>query len=78
MDEMLEPYVHYLPLYANLSNVEEQVQWILDHDQEAQEIAHRGSLWIQDLFFHPNASSDNRAVQNAVLQRYKMHFQYRQ
>ena len=39
MEELLEPYVHYVPLYPNLSNVDEQMQWILDHDRQARSIA---------------------------------------
>ena len=78
MEELLQPYVHYIPLYPNLSNVEEQVIWILQHDEEAQAIAHQGSLWIQDLVLHPNASLDNRIIQQEMLVRYRAHFQQQQ
>ena len=74
LDELLQPHVHYLPLSENFDNIEEHVQWIVDHDEEAKQIAHRSSLWIQDLFFHPNATADNRAVQKAILKRYAQHF----
>ena len=74
MEELLQPYVHYVPLFPNLTNVEEQMQWILDHDQQAQTIAHQGSLWMQDLVLHPQASHDNHAIRQAMLQRYHAHF----
>ena len=42
MEELLEQWVHYIPL------IEIQVQWMLDHDREAREIS-RWGRWITDL-----------------------------
>lgn len=74
MEELLQPWVHYVPLYTNLTNVEEQVQWVLDHEKEAQQISHRGSLWMKDLMFHPQAAQDEAAVYKEILERYRVHF----
>ncbi|KAL7566915.1 hypothetical protein ACA910_008639 [Epithemia clementina (nom. ined.)] len=74
MDELMRPFVHYVPLKHDLSNVEEIIQWVLDHDEEAQQIAHRGSLWIQDLVFHPDAERDNELIRTEILERYSAHF----
>jgi len=74
MEEMLEPWVHYIPLNRDLSNVEENMQWVLDNDKQAQRIAERGSLWIQDLVFHPDASIDDQWIQEEILRRYLAHF----
>ncbi|KAL7557671.1 hypothetical protein ACA910_021094 [Epithemia clementina (nom. ined.)] len=74
MDELMRPFVHYVPLKDDLSNVEEMIQWVLDHDEEAQQIAHRGSLWIQDLVFHPDAERDNELICTEILERYSAHF----
>ena len=77
MEELLEPWVHYIPLDPD--NFEEDVhrkmQWVLDHDQEAQEIARRGSLWIRDLVLHPEALSDDEAISEDVVRRYSLHFE---
>lgn len=74
MEELLEPWVHYIPLNAGLNDTEEKMQWVLDHDSEAQEIAHRGGLWMQDMVFHPDAAKDDQAVYKEILQRYQSHF----
>jgi hypothetical protein len=74
MEEMLEPWVHYIPLNRDLSNVEENMRWVLDNDKQAQRIAERGSLWIQDLVFHPDASIDDQWIQEEILRRYLAHF----
>ena len=75
MEELLEPYVHYVPLDPSLDNVEEQMQWIIEHDEEAQKIAQRGKLWIEDLFFHPQAEAEDREIRKEILKRYSSHFE---
>jgi len=74
MEELLEPWVHYIPLSADLSDVEEKMQWVIDNDAEARRIAHRGKLWISDLVFHPDAERDERLVYDEILRRYSTHF----
>jgi len=39
MEEILEPWIHYISLKSGLSDVEEKMKWIEDNDQEAQKIA---------------------------------------
>jgi hypothetical protein len=74
MEELLEPWVHYVPLNDDLSDVEEKMQWIIDHDEEAQRIAYRGKLWIHDLVFHPDAATDEALIFDEILQRTKAHY----
>ncbi|KAI8616441.1 lipopolysaccharide-modifying protein, partial [Chytriomyces sp. MP71] len=35
----LEPFVHYVPVRLDLSDLEERVQWLMDHDEEARKIS---------------------------------------
>jgi hypothetical protein len=74
MEEMLQPWVHYIPLNEELSDVEEKMQWVVDNDEQAQHIAETGSFWIQDLVFHPDASIDDQWIQKEILRRYLAHF----
>jgi hypothetical protein len=71
MEELLEPWVHYIPVQEDLSDAAMQMQWVLEHDREAQAIAHRGSLWIQDLVYHGDAAGDDQDIMEAILQRYQ-------
>ena len=52
MEELLEPWVHYVPLKSDLSDVEEKMKWIIEHDKTARRIAGRATLFIHDLLFH--------------------------
>jgi len=74
MEELLEPWVHYIPLDENLLDVEEKVEWMIENDAEAQEIAQRGRLWIEDLLFHPDSENDEKVIVDEILRRYKAHF----
>jgi hypothetical protein len=53
---------------ASLGDAEEKMQWVFDHDKEAQEIAHRGGLWMKAMVHHPEA------VYKEILRRYQSHF----
>jgi hypothetical protein len=74
MEELLEPWVHYVPLNDEATDVEEKMKWIVDHDKEAQRIAQRATLWMDDLIFHPDAARDDRLVKEEIIRRYRAHF----
>jgi Glycosyl transferase family 90 len=86
MEERLEPWVHYIPINvykdgfgskkssAALTDVEEKMQWVLDHDDQAQQIARAGKLWIADLVLHPDVATDEVAIFDEMIRRYAAHF----
>lgn len=76
MEELLVPWVHYVPLNEDLSDVEEKCRWVLDNQEKAQEIAHAGKLWISDLVFHPESHTDENMILDQMLYRYKQHFSH--
>ena len=76
MEELLRPWVHYVPLNDDdaAADVEEKMQWILDHEEDARRIAAAATLWMQDLVFHPDAAEDDRWIQEEMVRRYRRHF----
>lgn len=54
--KMLKPYVHYVPIKADLSNLYEQIRWCREHDDECRQIA------IESKQFH-----DTYLMKNGVL-----------
>ena len=74
MEDILEPWVHYVPLNSDLSDVEEKMQWVIDHDEEAQRIAKRAALWMKDLLYHPDSQKDEQAIYEETIRRYRDHF----
>jgi hypothetical protein len=39
--DRLEPWVHYVPVHADLSDLDERIQWCIDHDDECKQIANQ-------------------------------------
>jgi hypothetical protein len=76
LEELLEPWVHYVPLQDDLGDVPEKMQWILDNPVEAKRIADQGSLWIRDLMLHPDAATEEEAIYDEIVRRYRTHFVY--
>ena len=74
MEELLEPWVHYVPLNDDATDVEAKMQWVVDHDEEARRIAERSTLWIEDLVYHPDAAREDRLVKREMIRRYQAHF----
>lgn len=74
MEELLQPWVHYIPLDPSFDNTESRMQWVLDHDAEAERIARQGSLWIKDLLEHPDAENENAAINKEIFRRYQKLF----
>ena len=74
MEELLEPWVHYIPMEPDGSNALEMVQWVLDHDRDARRIAERATLFMYDLLYHPDAEQDDLAVKEEIVRRYSDHW----
>jgi hypothetical protein len=75
MEELLEPWQHYIPLRPDLSDVDQKVQWMLANQAESQRIAHRAKLWILDLYFHPDAMKEAKLINEEILRRYRLLFE---
>jgi len=74
MEDFLVPWVHFIPLNKDLTDVAEKMQWVLDNDEEARAIARAGKLWMLDLMYHPDSKRDTEAVYDEIVQRYSQHF----
>jgi hypothetical protein len=71
MEELLEPWIHYIPMFPNGSNAEEMVQWVLDNDTEARRIAERATLFMYDMVYHPQAAIDDSKIKEEIARRYR-------
>lgn len=78
MEELLEPFVHYVPMAQDGSNAEEMVRWILDNDESAERIAERATLFMEDMLYHPDAEEDEQQIKREIMKRYQSHWSRRQ
>lgn len=49
-DSNLEPYVHFVPVKRDFSDLHEQIIWLKDNDDIAQEIARNGIEFVKRHF----------------------------
>ena len=47
---LLIPFGNYIPIKYDLSDLEEKIEWVLEHDLEAREIAERASTFAYHIF----------------------------
>ena len=74
MESLLEPFVHYIPLKADLSDLEDMISWADNHPKDAQMIAERATLFVYDLFFHPDALRDEELILQGMMEIYEQNF----
>ena len=48
---LLVPWIHYIPILSDLSDLDEKFQWALDNDKECQKIAEKGRELISKLTY---------------------------
>lgn len=70
MEDLLQPYVHYIPIHCNMSNLADQVAWAQQHQDLCREIVQRSTQYIYDLFFHPHAAHEEEQIMRAMMHRY--------
>jgi hypothetical protein len=62
MEEFLEPYVHYVPLKADISDLQEQLEWARNHDVECHRMALASTKFIEDLLLTKKAHEETKQV----------------
>jgi hypothetical protein len=57
-----EPYVHYVPVKHDLSDLIEQITWLQENDEIAFEIAQNGNDLYEKLYTYENMQNDTLKV----------------
>ena len=74
MESLLIPFVHFIPVKKDLSDLEQMIAWADSHPDESRRIAERSTLFVYDLLFHPNALRDEELVLQGIMERYEQNF----
>ena len=65
--ERLEPFRHFIPVRADMSDLEEKVDWARSHDREAREIAHEGQGLARSLTWDSERAEAGERITRKVL-----------
>lgn len=68
----LQPWVHYVPVESDFSNLPAMVDWALDHPHDAQRIAAKGQEFMQEFSDSEREHRINAAVLVAYFNRVKI------
>lgn len=74
MEEKLVPYVHYIPLKPDLSDLQSQLEWARSHDAESHQIMLQSRHYIERLVTSPIAQSETQLILEEMAQRYNRQF----
>ena len=62
----LRPYENYVPIKKDLSNLREQIDWVLHHDDEAREIARAGQKLAENLTWEAVVGETRHSLRSLV------------
>ena len=74
MEDLLLPFVHYVPLANDYSNLLEMVKWAEEHDEACQEISKRATEFIEHLWISAQAKRDTKYLQKTLVRSYVNQF----
>ncbi len=74
MEDLLVPFVHYIPLANDYSNLLEMIKWANEHDEACQEISKRATEFIEHLWISEQAQKDTEYLQKALVTSYVNQF----
>jgi hypothetical protein len=74
METKLQPFVHYLPIEEDMSNIEELVQLAEGNLEQSRMISERSTLYAYDLLFHPDAIRDEKLIMERMMDKYRTYF----
>jgi len=74
MEALLQPYVHYIPVKEDASDVLTQVQWARENDEKAKWISAQATKYMDDLWLSDQAVIDNSIVRNGLARVYHEQF----
>jgi hypothetical protein len=71
MEEKLVPYVHYVPLWQNHSNLPQQLEWARTHDEECRQISLYSRHYMERLVTSPQAQQDTMEILFGIDRKYQ-------
>lgn len=77
LETTLQPFVHFIPLKPDGSDLLQMVHWARSNDEKARAIAKQATLFMYDLLFHPDAKGDEVEVRSILVKRYEENVRFK-
>mmetsp|Transcript_33305 Transcript_33305/g.60001 ORF Transcript_33305/g.60001 Transcript_33305/m.60001 type:complete len:443 (-) Transcript_33305:127-1455(-) len=72
MEDQLVPYVHYIPVQEDLSDLQSQLQWAREHDELCRDISKHATQYMIHLYVSQKAQEDNNEIRHLIAERYQI------
>ena len=72
MEDKLHPFVHFIPLRRNLTDLDDVISWCQDpaNSDTILKVRDASTLYVHDFFFHPGAERDNQKIKTFLIEKY--------
>ena len=74
MKDLLLPYVHYVPVKDDYSNLVEMVEWARKHEKRCKWISEQATMYKERLWISDQAKEDNIAIEKELGEIYQRQF----
>ncbi len=74
MEDLLIPFVHYVPLKDDYSNIIEMVQWARKNDGKCKWISEQATAYMQRLWMSRRAKKENEMIKKEIGNAYHRQF----
>ena len=74
MEDLLVPFVHYVPVKDDYSNLVEMVEWARMNDDKCKWISEQATLYMDQLWNSKEAQDEYVAIQRELGERYHKQF----
>jgi len=74
MEDLLVPFVHYIPVKDDFSNVMHMVEWARSNDETCKWISEQATKFMNQLWISDEAKTDNTLVKMSLATRYQEQF----
>ena len=70
MEDILVPFVHYVPVNDDYSNLMEMVEWARENDEKCKWISRQATLYMKRLWMTKEAQNDYHEIQKQLANKY--------
>ena len=74
MEDILIPFVHYVPLKDDYSDLEKMIEWARKNDAKCKWIAEQATRYIERLWVSDEAKEENRLIMQMLGGAYHRQF----
>lgn len=74
MEDKLVPFVHYVPLNEDYSNIMEMLEWARLNDEKCKWIAEQSTMYMKKLWMSEGAKEDNARIRKGLADAYQNQF----